>query len=282
MGILDRFQRWHRRQKRVPDGPGGDPEPPSPSDFAVGDDEPLSRMPGVHLRKVGARYYTLGCPACGSVLYFDGHDYRCRNPRCSDACSTSKGESEGSSVDWASEHNRLWEEATALLNPHTHLADRPDSEPSPDKFHDLQEGISLLARILERDPTHWPSLFFQGKAFQALGQRRLAYESFKRAYSLQPDNVDIARELCLECSALGFLDENASVASHAVSIKPEDAGLHSNLALALLLVGDDDRASAEADAGVRLAPDDPVCHNVRQLVEDVRTGKKARPARLDA
>ena len=47
-------------------------------------------MPGAHLQKVGAHYYTLGCPACGSVLYFDGHDYRCRNPRCPNAYANSK------------------------------------------------------------------------------------------------------------------------------------------------------------------------------------------------
>ena len=177
--------------------------------------------------------------------------------------------------------NLLYKRGASLVQPHVLLDGRPASEATARRERDLQEGIELLTRDVQLNPERWQALWFIGNAHQAVDVSANAYKALKVASALAPGEVDVARELCRECLALGHFEEAVSVADHASSLEPDNGGLRSNLALALLLVDDDDRASVEADEGVQLAPTDAVCRTVQQLVADVRSGQKPRQAFLD-
>ena len=177
------------------------------------------------------------------------------------------------------EHNMLYRRATTLIKHHIFPNEDEDFLTDSQEDYDLDEGVRLLNRVLELEPSNWAALFFKGKAHQTIGQREQAYRAFKDAYLLQDSHVDILRELCCECLALSHLDEAVKYARLAVTAEPNDAGLHSNLALALLLLGDTS-ASAEAAYALQLAPDDLICQNVLRIVTDIESGRIPRPNRL--
>lgn len=174
----------------------------------------------------------------------------------------------------------LYRQAVALIWPHVRLVGKPPSDAAMgDRDAALRDGIARLRSVLATAPQHWPSHWLLGKAYEALGRPEAEYESFRRAYQLQPDHPDVCRELMRVCLALGKGPEAVEVARRACGIRPEDPGLMANLGLALMVRGDIDEALAVTRKALSLAPDDEITRSLSQQVEDVRDGRAERPTR---
>lgn len=179
------------------------------------------------------------------------------------------------------EHNRLFREGRDLVSPYMHIVDRDHrSAASDDARAELKRGIDRLRQAVAINPANWSACWIIGKAYQALGNPEAACEAFGKAYALQAENADVAREYMFECLILGKAKQGIAAAQRGVRIKPDDAGLTANLALACLIGGQLDEAGTAVERAIEMAPDDRITHNLKQMIDDVRTGRRAQPESL--
>ena len=120
----------------------------------------------------------------------------------------------------------------------------------------------------------------QGKGFQALGETAAACDAFGRAFSIQQNNPDVAREYMLECLSLGRNLEGLRAAKMAVSLRPTDAGLHANLALAYLVSGNAPSALQVVNEALQLDPSDTITQNIKKVTQQVIDGRRAMPTKM--
>jgi len=179
----------------------------------------------------------------------------------------------------AEKHNALLKRGIDLIDPHIIIQDRK-SGPGGSAETDLKEGIRYIDRAIEVFSKNWAAHWYRGKAYQALGDHRRAYESFHAAYQLNWTQVDVVRELGLECLDVGMFREAVAVAKANVQLAPKDAGVRANLALALLLDGQLDAAKAAVNEALRLDPEDRITQSLRDRIEDVRRGIRPPPKRI--
>ena len=180
---------------------------------------------------------------------------------------------------WA-EHDASFKEGSGLVSPHMVLAGKARKPPTAADRADLEKGINRLKRVVALDPRNWSAYWMIGKAHQALGDERGAYEAFKRSGAIHPYQPDVAREECVALLNLERTAEGVAVARRAVKYNPEDPGLLANLALAQLLNGDLATAETNATKAQAAAPDDAVTKNLVKVIADVRAGKRTRPKSL--
>ncbi|HVE82838.1 MAG TPA: hypothetical protein VND93_08310 [Myxococcales bacterium] len=175
-------------------------------------------------------------------------------------------------------HNELYQEAVNILRPYLPLGDglTPGQPVDP---ADVERGLRLVKRVLEMDPDNWSALWLQGMAFRVVDRLEEAYQSFHRAFQLKPDQVDVGRELVLQCCMNGRGAEAVQVSRQVVALRPDDGGLLSNHALAQLLAGDVNGAQETAERAVAAAPENRAARGVRQAIQDVLTGRIPRPYR---
>lgn len=135
------------------------------------------------------------------------------------------------------QHDALFKEAVALINDDLNrYADIPAEKCSPDPSTSqrLREAVTKLDEVLGMNPSNWPAMFFQGRAYRILGELHKSQEILTKAHELAPDQPDVAREAGI--TALDACDEEAAIAftQKAITLAPDDAGLVCNLGLAYL------------------------------------------------
>ena len=81
------------------------------------------------------------------------------------------------------------------------------------------------------------------RARRLLRDREGAYAAFARAYGMAPDEIEVGRNLGMECITLGYAQIAIAVTAAMGRIWPDNAGLIANHALALLIGSDLDGAS---------------------------------------
>ncbi len=175
-------------------------------------------------------------------------------------------------------HDELYREGTQILRPYLPL-ENGLTPGKPVDLKDIERGRRLLARALDLSPNNWSALWFLGMASRVAGYRDEAYDAFRRAFAIKPDQVDVGRELVLQCCINGHGAEAVQVSSRVLALKPEDGGLLSNHALALLLAGEVGRARFFASKAEIAAPDNLAARGVAQVIEDVIAGKMPRPTK---
>jgi Tfp pilus assembly protein PilF len=165
---------------------------------------------------------------------------------------------------------------TALISKHMKMA---EGEPSLDAGgrRDLEEGIAKLQAVVRADNRNWQASWFIGKAHQALGNGLAANDAFKKAFSIERNNPDVANEYGLSCIDLGQGAAGVAALQHAIQLSPSVPGLHANLALAFLVANRNKQALAAADRAIAMDPADPVSRAVRALVLQVIGGKRPQP-----
>lgn len=93
-----------------------------------------------------------------------------------------------------------YKKGSDLLVPYFVLTDRRGADPNTVKGKsDIAEGIRLLKIVMQSNPNNWSAVWQIGKGYQAVGDHFSAYKSFKRAYEINPQHNDIAREYMIEC-----------------------------------------------------------------------------------
>jgi Flp pilus assembly protein TadD len=170
-------------------------------------------------------------------------------------------------------HDELYDAATG----HIGQAEQPLA--ADDSRRHAARAAELLERAVLLRPENWNAMWALGRAREMLEEHEQAYEAFKAAYELEPNDVDVCRELGYECVVLGKGAEAVMVAERARALDPDDAGLLANLALAYLI---DQQIAAAVDAvheASRRNPDDPVTVNLRVLIEAVAGHQVEAPTR---
>jgi len=173
-------------------------------------------------------------------------------------------------------HNSLYQEAIDLLKPYlasNTLLKTADKAKVARACEALEQVISFKADI-------WNAWWMLGMGRRVLQDREGAYAAFERAYRLNPNQIEVGRNLGLECLTLGYAQEAINVTAAMVRLAPEDAGLIANHALARLIGGDLQGALHEATRALEKNPRDGITLNVRQYINDVREGRVQAPSRI--
>jgi tetratricopeptide (TPR) repeat protein len=143
-----------------------------------------------------------------------------------------------------------------------------------------RRGIEHMISCLEIVPDSWQCMYNIGKAYQAMDDYVAGLAWFEKAFDLNKENPDIAREASLCCLALGVGETALKFAEAASNLAPENAGLLSNLALALVLNGQVPKAANTAGLAIAKDPDNPICMHVFQYINDIQTGAIPHPDKI--
>jgi tetratricopeptide (TPR) repeat protein len=136
------------------------------------------------------------------------------------------------------DHNRYFKEGSGLIKPYMLLNGVPEKSTSSSKAKaEIARGIALLDAVIAYNTNNWAAWWTIGKGLQALRESEKSCDALGKAYSLQRENADVAREYAAECLNLGRATEAVSIAEHAVTLSPNNAGLYANLALAYTISG---------------------------------------------
>jgi tetratricopeptide (TPR) repeat protein len=182
------------------------------------------------------------------------------------------------SVTNDSVHNSYYQEGSGLITPYMRLHGVPEKSTSSNKAKaDISRGIALLEAVVAYNTNNWAACWTIGKAYQALGNSDKACDAFGRAYGIQRENADVAREYMFECLNLGRTTEAISAAEYAVSLSPKDAGLHANVALAYTLAGRIADAKAAISKSLEIDPRDNISLTLRRVIQEIADGKRRQP-----
>jgi Flp pilus assembly protein TadD len=140
-----------------------------------------------------------------------------------------------------------------------------------------RRAVGHFKKCLKLVPSHWPTHWGLGKAYQGLGEHALALASFEEAFRLQPQNPDVVREASIAAMDAGQPNLAVQYSAAALALSPDDAGLMCNHAINLLVAGNDSDAINLITTALSLAPEDQINKHAFQLIKDVTSGLKKRP-----
>jgi Flp pilus assembly protein TadD len=181
------------------------------------------------------------------------------------------------------EHNRSFEEASALIKNEILLHERPNM-PAPGCLlrRRLKRALSLFERVLQLNPENWSAMWLVGKVHQRLGDYVAALSWFERAYQVNPSQPDVAREASMCAMHVGRHDAAIVFAHRAIQIEPANAGLHANLALAYLLSGRIANAQASIERSVAADPSDKISQTIRAIIQHLAASGRTPPTTTPA
>jgi tetratricopeptide (TPR) repeat protein len=165
------------------------------------------------------------------------------------------------------EHNKVFEEASAIAMPEIPLHDPRLGRPGWWLRRKLRRALRMFDRVLELKPENWSAMWIAGKVHQRLGEEEAAFSFFGRAYQANPSQPDVAREASLLAMDLGRADAAIVYAHRAMQVEPESAGLRANLALAYVLAGKTAEAKRCIEDSLRMDPADTISQTIRDIVE---------------
>ena len=193
-------------------------------------------------------------------------------------CSPSNSSMNIAPVTNDTEHNSYFKEGSGLIKPYMLLFDVSEKSTSSSKAKaDITRGIALLDAVIVYNTNNWAAWWTIGKGYQALREPEKSCDAFGKAYSLQRENPNVAREYAAECLNLGRATEAVSVAEYAVSLSPKDAGLHANLALAYTIAGRISDAQSAISKSLQIDPNDKISIALRRAVQEIADGKRPQP-----
>jgi Flp pilus assembly protein TadD len=143
------------------------------------------------------------------------------------------------------------------------------------------KAVDDLLEHLQHSPDSWSALYLAGRGQSVLDEPQAACVLLKRAYALEPDRPEVARELALALLRADMPEQALEPAAAACRAWPEDSSLLTNLALASLLSGDPQAAMSHAEQAMRLNPKDPNNRALLLLLEDIRMGRCDPPKTLE-
>jgi tetratricopeptide (TPR) repeat protein len=171
-------------------------------------------------------------------------------------------------------HDEYYQKGLSCIEPYIIIHGKPHSRPNRDK---IKEGIKYLDAVTKINPENWAAFWMKGKAYQAIGHSKSAYNEFKKAFDIEKDNPDVARELVIEALNLGKGEEGVEIAKHALTLKPNNPGLMANLGLAYLINGEIENAEDITRKAINLDPLDEINKRVLDIIEEVKSGKRPQP-----
>ena len=170
--------------------------------------------------------------------------------------------------------DEYYKKGFACIDPYVQLDGRQSQRPNADK---IKKGIKYLDAVSRINPDNWAAFWLKGKAYQALGRPQPAYNEFKKAFDIEKENADVARELMIETLNLGKGEEGVEIGKHALSLKPNNPGLMGNLGLAYLINGEINNAEDITRKAISLDPQDGINKQILNIIKEVKSGKRTQP-----
>jgi tetratricopeptide (TPR) repeat protein len=165
--------------------------------------------------------------------------------------------------------NALYDKGCKLQKDLVILDGSPKRKPGFLGRRKLKESIQSFKEALAIHPASWPSMFFIGKAHQALGDLDSALSWFVKASKAEPENPSVAKEAGL-CAAR--LDKHLAAIRFmkpAASANPGDAGLQCNIGLSYLMSEQVEEAIASFSQAVKADPGNKMNQRLLELAEAV-------------
>ncbi len=170
----------------------------------------------------------------------------------------------------AARHNALYREAGNVLRDVN--AGPPRKSPTRAELRAVDKGCALLDKVLVLNPANWAACWIQGVAFRNVCRRQEAAVAFSRAYQINPNDSNVARELSLALLELSRFEEAIPVAERAMQLAPSDPGLIANYAVALHRAGRADQARAEIERAWAMDSKDAITGHAFALITGRRPG----------
>lgn len=175
-------------------------------------------------------------------------------------------------------HDQLYQGAMDLLQPFVDFSSGRAIVSDADRKA-IERGSEILRRVFSINPLNWAAMWLLGFACRAAGQGEAALEAFQAAYAIERLNLDVGRELSLQCINMGKAEEAVRVCAEVLELGPFDAGLIANYGLALLISGRTEEAVQATSASLEISPNDPITLELAGLVAAVQNGRRAAPDR---
>ncbi len=109
---------------------------------------------------------------------------------------------------------------------------------------ELNDAVKFLQRASDLDPQDWKSRSAAGVAYDRLGNRQKAEESYQAALKISPDNAAVLNNLALSRAMAHDLAGARELLQRAVASAGSDVRVRQNLALVYALSGDMTQAEA--------------------------------------
>ncbi|MFY9720496.1 MAG: tetratricopeptide repeat protein [Candidatus Cybelea sp.] len=167
-------------------------------------------------------------------------------------------------------HNALYREAREVLRDVN--AGPPRKSPTRAELQAVDKGCALLDEVIVLNPANWAAFWVQGVALRNVRRRQEAVVAFSRAYQINPNNANVARELSLALLDVSRFEDAIPVAERAMQLAPSDSGLIANYAVALHRAGRAEQARAEIERAWAMDSKDAITERAFALI----TGR--RPA----
>lgn len=180
----------------------------------------------------------------------------------------------------AARFTELYEKATDLISGLMLLHGNIDRNFNWFERRKIKKAIDLFEKCISINPQSWNSMWLMGKAYQCLGDKSQALNWFEKAFELQNNNPDVAREATLQAISLGMADKAIFYAEKAIEADPNDSGLYSNYALALIIGKRGVDALNSINKAIQMNPNDPINKNVLGLFKSIVEGKQPYPEKL--
>lgn len=165
-------------------------------------------------------------------------------------------------------------EATRIIEPYLILTDEDALDARTDEGRaQLSNAIAMLTRVTDANPSHWPSFWAIGKAYQAQRNHPAAYKAFKQSLALNPPNPNVAREFVIEAICVDATGEAVVAARDVALANASDAGLLANLGLALLADGQVSQARQITERAAAMSPSDRITKSLLNEIVQVQGGK---------
>jgi tetratricopeptide (TPR) repeat protein len=173
--------------------------------------------------------------------------------------------------------NALYGEASELQKGIVILDGRPPRKPGIFGKGKLKKSIELFEEALKIHRGSWQSMYFIGKAYQALGDLQPALSWFMKAAKIEPEEPAIAKEAGVCAAQLGRHRMAIQLVSAAAAAHPEDVGLQCNLGLSYLMSQQAEEAKASFSRAVQADPGNEQNKKLLALAESVVAGKVKCP-----
>ncbi|MDZ4691434.1 hypothetical protein [Terricaulis sp.] len=171
-------------------------------------------------------------------------------------------------------YGALTDQATAIADRYIILEGRHRAAPNETE---IRRAIALYDEALRIHDGRYGVWWMRGKLFQALGQEREAFISFRRAYALEPNSQQVINEMTIHAMEVGEFDFAFAAVQQGLTVFPNDLPLRARLALVQLLRGHPAEAIAAADRALEIAPNDGISRLIKRLAEEVRDGRRPQP-----
>lgn len=171
-------------------------------------------------------------------------------------------------------YSALTDQATAIANRYIIIEGRQRAAPND---AEIRRAIALYDEALRIYDGRYGVWWMRGKLFQALGQTREAFDSFRRAYALEPNSQPVVNEMTIQAMELGEFDVAYEATQHGLTMFPNDLPLLARLALVQLLRGHPSEAIAAADRALEVAPNDMISRHIKRIAEEVLDGRRPQP-----